>query len=200
MYKQIFKVVADWREAKRKKEVLARVPEAFQRQVNKWAAETIVAIKERLRSGEFFKREPKEIAQRLDYRVKKIGEREAEVILGTGKVIGRREVVYAAIQEFGGVIRPVKKKALTIPFKGVRHSAPMYMPEGSFIKRGDDGRAYIVKAGKRKLKYLFLLSRRVELPARRWWSKSVGKRVKEIDKYINEDILWERAKKLAGSK
>lgn len=194
------KVQKDFSELWRRQRAVEMLPRAFERQVNKWAAMTIKHIKERIRGGQgFFKREPKELAQRLDYRAIKEGDGKMMVVLGSGKYVGRKEVVYAAIQEYGGVVVPKKRKVLTIPFPGVRHSANMYREFGSFIIRTKEGKGIIaMEVGKRaRLKPLFLLSRRAVLPPRRWWSKSLGEMKGKLEEMISDEEVWVRALEMA---
>lgn len=191
-------IQADYSAARRKTAALAQLPGVFERQVNRWAAATIRHMKIRIRGGGgFFKREPKEIAQRLDYRSRVVSPSVIELLIGTGRYIGRPEVVYAAIQEHGGDVFPKTKRALTIPFPGVRHTATMYRSMGAFIVRTPRGRTIIAmrsgKKGRGRLIPLFLLSTRAHLPARHWFSATIAERRPELDRMIKPETMLAEA-------
>jgi len=69
-------------------------------------------------------------------------------------------VVYAAMQHYGGTIRPKSGKYLTLPFPGVTGRARDY--KDTFFR----GKVMFQSRGKGKPKPLFLLMRSVTIPAR----------------------------------
>lgn len=78
---------------------------------------------------------------------------------------GPEEVAYATIHHFGGVIRPKKKMALTIPFPGGPADQPVPLRAGdfedTFVAKG-----IIFQKRKYQIIPLFILKKAVEIPAR----------------------------------
>lgn len=96
---------------------------------------------------------------------------------------GPGEVDYAAIHQYGGVIKPKKKKFLTIPFPGgpADKRVPLRAADFSdtFVAKG----IIFQKRGKGKIKPLFILKKSVEIPAKpyMYWEDS------DVD-YLRESI------------
>jgi len=78
---------------------------------------------------------------------------------------GPKEVAYAAIHHFGGVIRPKKKKFLTIPFPGGPADKPVPLRasdfEDTFVAAG-----IIFQSQEHESVPLFILKKSVTIPAR----------------------------------
>jgi len=78
---------------------------------------------------------------------------------------GADEVDYAAIHHFGGIIRPKKKKFLTIPFPGgpADQRVPMRAADfkDTFVAKG----IIFQKRGKDHIEPLFILKKSVTIPA-----------------------------------
>ena len=75
---------------------------------------------------------------------------------------------------FGGVIRPRERKYLAIPIdRSVRGMYPREYPGDLVLLRkkdeGPNGRAYLAKPMKRKIKPLWVLKRSVNQRPRPWW-------------------------------
>ncbi len=186
------KMHVDFKAAMQKAAVDRKIPAAFRRNATQWASGTVKYLKQEMKSGRFFKRAPQELFQRTGMRVKVQGE-QATIIIGTGKEIGRDEVVYAAIQERGGWIFAKKARALTIPFPGVKGVAANYRPD-SFIcnvrgkRTGDTMGIIATKVGKRgRIKPLFLLRRFVYLRPRHWFSLPILERMPELDQALSPE-------------
>lgn len=186
--------------ARRKTEVLKKVPVAFHETAVEWAGQTVRYIKKSYKGGRVFKRPPKEIDQRLGHKVKKTGAQKTDIILGTGRHIGRAEVVYAAIQEHGGWITPKKSQALTIPFPGVKGVAANYRPKSFILKKHGSDKAIIATKVGKDIKPLFLLRRSVRLPARHWFSRPIAERQPELRRQMSPEGLWARAAQMIHSR
>ena len=118
---------------------------------------------------------------------------------GGSKVsIQTRDVPYAFIHEYGGTIRPVRAKALTIPLPAamtragvVRKSAREWDNTWLSVKNGKDAVICHTTASG-KVEPLFVLKRKVVIKASAWASKAVNATVKHLDKeltnIIGEDI------------
>lgn len=193
------KVSVDMSGAAKKTATLRMIPKAFRKNAEDWAGQTIRYIKQSYKGGRVFKRPPKEIDQRLGHLVKAFGTERAEIVLGTGQAINREPVVYADIQERGGMIVPKKARALTIPFPGVKGSASMYRANSFIIKKaGSDSGIIATKVGKRgRIKPLFLLRKSVMLPPRYWFSRPIAERSPMLTEMMSETGVWARASQMA---
>jgi hypothetical protein len=199
------KITGEFDGARKKTATTKLVPRAFLYNATKWSSQTVRYIKQRIRGGGgFFKRAPKEISQRLGYKVNRISTSSAALItIGTGTHVGREEVVYAKIQETGGWIFPKKARALTIPFPGVKGSASMYRGQSFILKSHKKGDGIIaMKSGKsgRGIKPLFLLRKNVKLPPTFWFSKSIGERLPFLQETLSEEAVWATASLMAYRK
>jgi len=93
------------------------------------------------------------------------------------------DIEYAAIHEYGGIIRP-KKKYLTIPTKHVKGGAASRprtisdFPDGFFKRRG--GNLFFAVGHGRTLRVLFVLVRKVRMPSRPIWRKTFKSKHGEV--------------------
>lgn len=150
---------------KRKKESM---PKAIHYQLQKWTGKTVKKIIRNL-SGPILKTRSAHLRRSITGRT--FPGKVIKAVVGSG-IFGRRAVKYARIHEFGGKIRPVKAKMLTIPLPGIKGRAANY-PD-SFIIKSKKGNLLIVeKAGKRGIRPLFALKKEVTIPARHWLSRSI---------------------------
>jgi hypothetical protein len=116
--------------------------------------------------------------------------------LGTG-VGPAKSVVYARIQEEGGVIKPKNAKALTIPLAGVKGRAANYAD--LFIKKTVTGHVLLCQRNpKRGFRALFLLVPQVTIPARHWFSRPLSAMRPELDRMLSSEELWRVAQALGG--
>jgi hypothetical protein len=189
------KINVDMEGQRLKSSTLRAVPRAFQRNATQWASQTLFYIKKEL--GSYFKRPPKEIDQRLGMKVVKAGPDSAQILLGTGGVIGKAEVVYADIQERGGWIFPKKGKFLAIPLPGSKGSPRNY---NIFFLRTVTGNLLACeKTGKtgRTFKARFMLVKSVKLPARHWFTRPIAERMPELQRTMSPEGVWATAQQMA---
>lgn len=100
------------------------------------------------------------------------------------------KLAYAAIHEFGGTIEPKTAKWLTIPFEGVKGRARDYQDTFFRWKKGADGQQLIlfqnVKGGDPIP--LFVLVKRVEIPARPYLNPALKQNEQHITERMNEAL------------
>lgn len=191
-------IKADFSAETAKTEVIRRLPRAFFMNAEDWAGRTLLAIKESYKGGRTFKRPPKEIDQNLGMKVVKTGPSEGVIVIGTGEQIGKSAVVYARIQEEGGVVKAKRGVFLTIPFPGVKGVAANY-PK-AFLATTAGGQWLLAQQSGQKgrgVKPLFLLRKSVTLPARRWFSGPINAQKPLLARMMSTDGIWQTARKLA---
>ena len=123
------------------------------------------------------------------------GGENALLTIGTG--IGpTKSVKYARIHEEGGTIVPKTKKALTVPIGGVKGAAANYA--GLFvIKSKATNQALLCqKTAKGGIRPLFVLMKKVTIPARQWFSRPLNAMRPELDEMLGSETLWEIAQKM----
>lgn len=100
------------------------------------------------------------------------------------KVTLKTPLPYASIHDEGGIIRPKKKKFLTVPLPAALTPAGVLRGKATsfkntFIDKTDDGDLIIFQnknkgEGKEdEIIPLFVLKKKVEIPARKWFSSAV---------------------------
>jgi phage gpG-like protein len=90
--------------------------------------------------------------------------------------------VYAPAHEFGAIIRPVKAKALAIPFPGIMGSPRSY--KDTYIRKG-----IIFQAIKGKdSRILFVLSKQVRIPKRPFLAPAFTDSIPDIVKIADEEL------------
>ena len=175
----MIKIVVDDAGQKLKTATLRAVPQAFNRNVTQWASETVRYIKKELKSGRYFARAPKELDQRLGMVINRVGPTRAEIVIGTGGFIGKKEVVYAEIQERGGWIFPRNCKFLAFPRPGTgTKGSPRNFP-------------------KEEIGWRFIFTKNVKLPATHWFSWPILERTADRDRKMSADGVWATAQQLA---
>jgi hypothetical protein len=189
----VIKIQVDMEGQRTKSATLRAVPRAFQRNATNWASQTVLYIKHELRS--YFSRPPKEIDQRLAMKVVQTGPESAQILLGTGGVVSKAEVVYADIQERGGWIFPKKGKFLAIPLPGSKGSPRNY--SNLVFIRPKTGNLLAVEITGKTFKPRFLLVRNVKLPARHWFTRPIAERMPELQRTMSPDAVWATAQQLA---
>lgn len=191
-------VKVDMRGAIQKTAVVRQIPAAFRRQANDWASQTVRYIKQSYKGGMVFARPPKELDLRLAQRTVVQGTEKADILIGTGREVGREEVVYARIQEEGGWVVPRKARALAIPLPAAGGRSTQMWRGRSFIVQGKEHALIATKTGKSgKLKPLFVLAGSVKLPARHWFSRPIGERMPELERMMSPEGVWARASAMA---
>jgi len=159
---------------RRKKENMSK---AFHYQLQKWTGKTVKQIIRNL-SGPILKTRSGHLRRSVTGRTFK--EKLIYAIIGSG-IFGRKGVRYARIHEKGGTIKPKKAKMLTIPLPGVKGRAANY-PD-SFIIKSKKGNLLIVeKRGKKGLRPLFSLKKKVKIPPRKWLSRSIKEMKPDLDR------------------
>jgi len=109
--------------------------------------------------------------------------------------VGSWGTKYAHILEKGGIIRPIRKQYLTIPFPGVKGWARNY--PNAFVIKSKRGNLLIVeRKGKTGLKPLYALKKQVKIPAFRWLEKSLGDRKGKLDNMLDKSHLYRVAEKI----
>jgi phage gpG-like protein len=96
-------------------------------------------------------------------------------------------VVYAAIHEFGGIIRPKRAKFLAIPFPGVKGSPRDY--KNTFVHNGIIFQGWqSAKGNVGGIEPLFSLKRQVVIPKRPYMSTGLEMSIPEIKSIANEEM------------
>lgn len=110
--------------------------------------------------------------------------------------VGTTGVKYAWILEKGGTITPKRKQWLTVPIGRTQGWARNY--PGAFIIKSKKGNLLIVeKAGKNKLKPLFVLKKSVRIPAFHWLERSLKDRKGKLDNMLSKPRLYQVAQRMA---
>lgn len=108
--------------------------------------------------------------------------------------IGSEGTKYARILEKGGRIYPRRRKFLTIPFKGVKGTAPMYRLMGkTFVYKSKRGKLLIAQKKGRGLTFLFILKKMVKIPPFRWLEQSIDQKRPLLDRLMRADELYKVA-------
>lgn len=98
-------------------------------------------------------------------------------------LVGPRRVVYAAIHEFGGTIRPVKGRYLTIPVGDLKGSPRKHAGLRFVRGRGDKGLYMVNDSG---LQYV--LVRSVTIPARPYLTPALVANEANIEQAIGDAV------------
>lgn len=178
---------------------IKKMPLALKTNLTGWAGETVKYIRNSYKGGNVFRRPPKDIDQNLSFVYTSLSDMDSLITIGTGGYVGKKEVVYADIQERGGTVRPKGHPFLTVPMPGVKGRAANY-PD-AFLAISAKGQYMIAQStGKKKggLKVLFLLRRQVTLPPRHWFSTPIKERLPALDAAKAPAAVWATALKLAG--
>jgi len=186
------RVVADFSGAFEKTRILKNTPAAIRRQADRWAAQTVLALKRSAagmrKSIEMGHLKTGQLARNVDMRVYS-SEANYRVILGTG--LGSSiKVKYARIQDEGGEIRAKDKfftignmkgkprlgPFMTVPLRGVMGRMANY--GGAFSIRSEkSGKFFVVRPDKSSkaggLEALFALRRSVKIPPSGWFSNVI---------------------------
>jgi hypothetical protein len=180
------------------------VPRAFQRNATDWASQTVKHIKDQLKGGSYFSRPPKEIDQRLGMKVVKTSPDSAQILLGTGGVIGKAEVVYADIQERGGWTNPrvtpaMRRWAWAMYYRGFKSEIKGMGLRGA-AKKG----AFATFSGEGSMFKAIALTKQdrlhVKLPARHWFTRPIAERMPELQRTMSPEGVWATAQQMAYSR
>lgn len=189
----------DFKGAIFKTQTLKTIPKATKYLITKWAADTLKTLK---RSAAGMKksgrgRKTGQLARNVGMLVS-AGEDTYSVTLGTGLEAGK-DVVYARIQDQGGEIRPRRAKALAIPLAGVK-GVPRNFPDLFFIKTKRGTMLLCRRDGKGRLKPMFLLKDKVQIPPSGWFSVPLANMVPVLKDLLSGPSIYNQAAKMAAEK
>jgi phage gpG-like protein len=115
--------------------------------------------------------------------------KKVSVDIGTGELVGKKEVKYANIHEYGGPIK-AKGKYLAIPFPGIDLPPRSYF--NTMVIKSKAGNLIIAQKGfsfkgqkMASWKPLFLLKKEVQMPARHWLSRSMQEESVLLERIFN---------------
>jgi phage gpG-like protein len=107
------------------------------------------------------------------------GQIDSEIIMNEKKVRISANTEYAAIQEFGGDIKPRNVKALTIPLnKEAQGKRAKDFPDLFLIKIHN--KAFLVRKKGKQLQFMYLLRDQVHIPARPYLAPAVYNNLDKI--------------------
>jgi len=151
-----------------------------------WAKHDVEEQVHRNLGGKVLKRRTGHLARSTLFRfVIHKGKDDYEILFTTAK--------YGPIHERGGVIRPKRAKYLTIPLganktpAGVaRYSAPEIPDLFPIVVKG---KLFLVRKDEKKgLIFYFLLKDRVRIPARKWFSSAIHRRLPSLNRKLRKEV------------
>lgn len=121
--------------------------------------------------------------------------------------VGGGKAGYAALQEFGGVIKPVSARALTIPLENAYTAGGRFRNKAKIRKEGDSyttdfgptfirNKVIFADLGNDKVLPLYVLRQRVEVPAR----LGAGYTLNEVAKRTLPKMLTAMSRVLGGKR
>ena len=174
----MLKFEQDFSGAIKKTAALKKLPQALRKQLTKWAAETVRALKASAagmqRSGKG--RKTGQLSRSIGMDIGG-GRDEYRVVIGTGVNKGVTSK-YAKIQDEGGTTHPTVTPRLR------RWAWAM------FAETGDDKYKAIALTKKPNLN--------VKIPASHWFSGPIKERIQRIHSYISEEAVLRQAERMAG--
>lgn len=179
--------------AKQKTGQLLELTQAAKYQLTEFSKDAVFDLKQSAANMKKTPHKTGQLARSIGFRLSAEGAGwKATIGTGLGNV---QDVKYARILDQGGPIVPKKRKFLTVPFPGVQGVAANY-PD-AFVLKTVTGALLLVNPMKRGWKPLFWLTKRVEMPAFRWFSDPWEAKVRELDsKYLSKSALLQRAAQL----
>lgn len=194
----------------RKTAILAKVPRAALKQLQRFGANSVKELKRvaagMKKAGDG--RKTGQLARAVGMRMDNTNR-----ILTVGTNVARQtDVKYAKIQDEGGTIRPKGHPYLAIPMRGIK-DRPKDHPEAFVIetkrgsvllverawsRAGGAGKGWRGSGYKPGLRALFALVPEVTLPATRWFSGTMMRMGSLLPGYMDEKVLYEEAEKLTG--
>jgi hypothetical protein len=186
-----------------KSAILRQVPRAFKANATNWAAVTKRYIMNSYKGGKVFRRPPVEIDQNLDAKVFVTGPQEATIVIGTGGYIGKNPVVYARIQEEGGMTHPLvtakmRKWAWAMYFK--EQGVQRRMLKRDFPNMPSAMRKETARSGASKYLGIALTKKArldVKLKATHWFTTPIAERRPELDRTMLPDSVWATAQAMS---
>jgi hypothetical protein len=193
-------ITADFSGAIKKMNSALCIPKAVKLQATRWASETVLDLKRSasgMRKGYAMGHgKSSQLSRSVSMRVQTETGRHV-IAVGTG--LNTVDVKYARIQDQGGDIRPKGHPFLTIPMPGVTGKARDY--KDSFLAVSAAGQWMIAQSTgktKRGLKVLFLLRRKVTLPASRWFTSVIERREPILHEYLDPEVVYNIASQMRG--
>jgi hypothetical protein len=185
-----------------KSAILKSIPRAFKTNATNWAADTKRYIMNSYKGGKVFKRPPKEIDQNLDAKVFVTGPEQATIVIGTGGYVGKNEVVYARIQEEGGMTHPLvtakmRKWAWAMYYKNFKGEI-----KGMGLRGATKAGAFKTYSGLDNMYRSIALTKKARLDVKikptRWFSTPIAERRPELDRTMLPASVWATAQAMSN--
>jgi HK97 gp10 family phage protein len=120
------------------------------------------------------------LADSIGHKILKVGGLAVTGVVGTN-------LVYAAIQEFGGTVKAKNVKYLTIPWDGVTGWAKDY--KNTFVHESKAGNLIIFqRVSKDEIKPLFTLKDQIEIPPRPYLNPAIKSNERRIIEIISDAL------------
>ena len=198
------KIKTDFSSQMAKSAILKSIPRAFKTNATTWAADTKRYILNSYKGGKVFRRPPVEIDQNLDAKVFVTGPEQATIVLGTGGYVGRNDVIYARIQEEGGITHPLvtakmRKWAWAMYFK--EQGVQRRMLKRDFPSMPSAMRKETARAGASKYLGIALTKKArldVKLKATYWFTRPIAERRPELDRTMLPASVWATAQAMSN--
>jgi hypothetical protein len=176
--------------------VLKNLTQASKKQASLWAADTVKELKLRALGMKKSGSGTSQLARNIGMQVVANGD-SWDIRIGTGTWVGApNDVVYANIQDKGGIIR-AKGKWLTIPFPGVKGRASNF---DCFPMKTKRGNMILFEAKQMKkytqLKPLFLLRKQVIIPATGWFTTTLNIRKPALSVMMSPSAIYNAAESM----
>lgn len=178
---------------RQKSATLRRLPAAQRVVLQRWAADTVKAIRQNLR-GRFLSVRTGNLWRSVGRRFQRSGDI-SMVTVGTNVSGKAYDVPYARIQDEGGWV-VAKKRFLTIPlagYKGVAANVPR--DKAFFLRTASNNLLLCERTGKRAWKARFMLVRSVKIPASHWFTQSILEA--DVAAAMQPDAVWAEASRAA---
>lgn len=143
-------------------------------------------------SNKILKRRTGRLANSIGFKVNRDGD-DWQVDIGSGVRNGKR-MIYANILEAGGRIRPRKTQYLAIPLdaaktrSGAPRKASPRQWANTFVKRSHSGTLIIFQIQGNKIVPLYALKKQVNIPAKRYMSKTVAQMRSKVFEMMNNEV------------
>lgn len=187
-------ITVDMSGALKKTQVLLQLGRASKKQATLWSSAT---VKKLMRSAKNMKSSGRGTGFMSNNIGQSISDDGRKILIGTG-VHGTKNVIYANIQDTGGLIKAKKAKYLTIPFPGIKGVARNF--SNTFFLKSKAGNLILAQALGGKIKPLFLLRKSVMIPRSGWFTDVVERALPELSTMMTEEAILKKAEGMAGGK
>ena len=187
-------------EISKKVDAIYQFKKAVKKIMTTWLSDSVKELKQSALSLKKTSKSKKgvktsQLARNIDFKITEDEEGyHGEVGTGVGKA---KNVVYAYIQDKGGTIE-MKDKMLTIPLGNTKGWIANF-PDGFYVTSKKGNLLYCYRDGKR-LKPLFVLKERVEIPATNWFSSVMEAREPILKDMLKPENIFSEALKMIGGK